>query len=300
MSSIWDIDSLNELDKYIGIHKIGSGDLTNYPLIRKILQTGKPLIISVAMAHMQEISETIGFINSISPKHIKDGKLCILQCVAMYGNPKDEFANLNVIKELKKRFPETIIGYSDHTEGNYAANIAVALGSKILEIHFTDDKDNLIFSKKGKIINDKNKYIFNLNDGFKLSINKDEEIEKLEFENYSLELNNENIIKYDNIDSNTFNIVEDFKNKNYRNISYKIIDSLFILIIIFFFYINNISRNLFNLNNNISFIGISTFILILNQLFKNNGFNITLYLSSISIIFILLFLFIHLIKKKYV
>ena len=49
------------------------------------------------MAHMQEISETIGFINSVSPKHIKDGKLGILQCVAMYGNPKDEFANLNVI-----------------------------------------------------------------------------------------------------------------------------------------------------------------------------------------------------------
>ena len=141
MSSIWDKGSLKELDKYISIHKIGSGDLTNYPLIREILQTGKPLIISVAMADMQEISETVDFINSISPEHIKNGKLGILQCVAMYGNPMDEFANLNVIKELKKQFPEAIIGYSDHTEGNYAANIAVALGSKILEIHFTDDKD---------------------------------------------------------------------------------------------------------------------------------------------------------------
>lgn len=141
MTSIWDEDSLNELDKYISIHKIGSGDLTNYPLIRAILQTGKPLIISVAMANMQEISETIDFINTISPNHIKDGKLGVLQCVAMYGNPIDEFANLNVINELKKQFPGTIIGYSDHTKGNFAANIAVALGSKILEIHFTDDKD---------------------------------------------------------------------------------------------------------------------------------------------------------------
>ena len=52
----------------------------------------------------------------------------------------DSYANLNVIPTLSKRFPKHIIGYSDHTIGSYAANIAVALGAKILEIHFTDDK----------------------------------------------------------------------------------------------------------------------------------------------------------------
>lgn len=140
MSSIWDLDTLKALDPYIEIHKIGSGDLTNYPLIKEIIATGKPFIFSVAMANMNEIIETVDFINNLDPNYIKEQKLSILQCVAMYGKPKDKYANLNVIKELQDVFPGVVVGYSDHTIGNFAANIAVALGSKILEIHFTDDK----------------------------------------------------------------------------------------------------------------------------------------------------------------
>lgn len=140
MSSIWDKDSLKILDPYIGIHKIGSGDLTNYPLIEEILKTNKPFIFSVAMANLEEIKETVEFINNKNPSYLKEGKLAILQCVAMYGDPKHEFANLNVIRELQTQFPKVNIGYSDHTIGNYAANIAVALGANILELHFTDDK----------------------------------------------------------------------------------------------------------------------------------------------------------------
>ena len=165
-------------------------------------------------------------------------------------------------------------------------------------INFFDDKDNLIFSKNGQIINDKNNYIFKLSDGFKLSINDDKEIEKLEFENYSLEINNNNLAINNNLDSNTLNIFEDFKTKNYINISYKVIDSLLIILIVFFFYKNNISRNNFNLNNNISYVSISTFILIFNQLFKNSEFNITLYLSSIFSLIFLLTIFIYFTKDK--
>ena len=166
-------------------------------------------------------------------------------------------------------------------------------------INFFDDKDHLIFSKNGQIINDKNNYIFKLSDGFKLSVNNDKEIEKLEFENYSLEINNNNLAINDNLDSNTLNIFEDFKTKNYKNISYKVIDSFLIILIVFFFYKNNIARNNFNLNNNISYISISTFILILNQLFKNSEFNITLYLSSIFSLIFLLTIFIYFTKDKY-
>ena len=167
-------------------------------------------------------------------------------------------------------------------------------------INFIDEKDNLIFAKNGQIINDKNNYVFKLGDGFKLSINDDKEIEKLEFENYSLEINNNNLVINDNLDTNTLNIFEDFKTKNYKNISYKVIDSLLIILIVFFFYKNNIARNNFNLNNNISYISISTFILIFNQLFKNSEFNITLYLSSIFSLIFLLTIFIYFTKDKYV
>ena len=140
MSSVWDHESLNELNPVIDIHKVGSGDLTNYPLIKSLLLTGKPLIISVAMAEMIEIKEVIDYIESIDPAYLTDNKLAILQCVAMYGDPQDCFANLNVISSLKSEFKNITIGYSDHTVGNFAANIAVALGAEIIEIHFTDDK----------------------------------------------------------------------------------------------------------------------------------------------------------------
>ena len=140
MSSIWDSESLADINDLVSIHKIGSGDLTNYPLIKKIVETNKPLIISSAMATIEEIDETVRFIEKENPAYIDSKKLGILQCVAMYGDPNDSYANLNVIPTLSKRFPKHIIGYSDHTIGSYAANIAVALGAKILEIHFTDDK----------------------------------------------------------------------------------------------------------------------------------------------------------------
>lgn len=140
MSSVWDHDSLNELNSVIDIHKVGSGDLTNYPLIKSLLLTGKPLIISVAMAEMEEIKQVVDYISSIDSTYLTDNKLAILQCVAMYGDPQDSFANLNVISSLKSEFQNITIGYSDHTVGNFAAIIAVALGAEIIEIHFTDDK----------------------------------------------------------------------------------------------------------------------------------------------------------------
>jgi N-acetylneuraminate synthase/N,N'-diacetyllegionaminate synthase len=140
MSSIWDSESLEALDSIISIHKIGSGDLTNYPLIKEIISTGKPLIISTAMSTMKEVEDTVKFIEDSQPDYQDLNKLAILQCVAMYGEPKDKYANLNVISSLSEKFPNHTIGYSDHTVGNYAANIAVALGAKILELHFTDDK----------------------------------------------------------------------------------------------------------------------------------------------------------------
>jgi N-acetylneuraminate synthase/N,N'-diacetyllegionaminate synthase len=140
MSSVWDSYYLRALNSHIPIHKIGSGDLTNYPLIKEIIKCDKPLIISTAMADLNEVKQTISFINSVSPTFIANGNLCVMQCVAMYGAPSDSFANLNVLTTYKAEFPGVVIGYSDHTEGFHAANIAVGLGAKIIEVHFTDDK----------------------------------------------------------------------------------------------------------------------------------------------------------------
>tara|TARA_Y200000002_G_scaffold379385_1_gene388550 strand:+ start:352 stop:1371 length:1020 start_codon:yes stop_codon:yes gene_type:complete len=146
-------------------------------------------------------------------------------------------------------------------------------------INFKDTEENIIFAKKGDIINLNNNFIFQLTNGFKLSINENiNQIEKLEFKNYVLELSNDTDVKFNNYDRNSLTIFDDIKNKDYLNIAYKIFDILLCLIIVFFFYRNNIVNNNFNIKNNLYFIIFSISLLLINQLVKNSGINFEQYL----------------------
>ena len=146
-------------------------------------------------------------------------------------------------------------------------------------INFIDTEENIIFAKKGNIRNENNNFIFQLTNGFKLSINDNiNQIEKLEFKNYVLELSNDNDVKFSNYDRNSLTIFDDIKNKDYLNIAYKIFDILLCLIIVFIFYRNNIVNNNFNIKNNLYFIIFSIFLLLFNQLIKNSGINFEQYL----------------------
>ena len=141
MSSLWDLKSIELLDQFIDIHKVGSGDLTNLSIINALCETQKPLILSTAMADIELIKETLDFILNKFPSYHDPGKLALLQCVAMYGDLNDEYANLLAIKDLKDSFPNTTIGYSDHTRGVEAAILSISLGAEIIEVHFTNDKN---------------------------------------------------------------------------------------------------------------------------------------------------------------
>ena len=121
-------------------------------------------------------------------------------------------------------------------------------------INFKDENENLIYARSGFIKSEKNKYIFQLNDGFKLSINKSNQIEKLEFENYVFKIDNKKEIEFNNFDKNTFTIIDDLNAKNFLNIFYKLSDVLFMILIFYFFYKNNIVTLNFNIKNNIFFI----------------------------------------------
>jgi len=129
-------------DPYINIHKVGSGDLTNYRLLKVLAEKDKPLCIATAMSELDEIKRAIDFIDSVNPKLLRQGKLCVMHCVAMYGDPRDEFANLNSIDFLRNELNEKIvIGYSDHVQGDVAAKVAVSMGARVIEMHFTDDTE---------------------------------------------------------------------------------------------------------------------------------------------------------------
>ena len=106
---------------------------------------------------------------------------------------------------------------------------------KDIFISFKDEKDNLLYAKTGNIYNKNNEYNFQLKDGFKISINENKEIEKLEFLNYVLKVDNKNIVTGNNIDKNTYTIFDDYKSRNFLNISFKVFDIIIILYIVCFF-----------------------------------------------------------------
>lgn len=165
-------------------------------------------------------------------------------------------------------------------------------------INFIDTEENIIFAKKGNIRNENNNFIFQLTNGFKLSINENvNQIEKLEFKNYVLELSNDNDVKFSNYDRNSLTIFDDIKNKDYLNIAYKIFDILLCLMIVFIFYRNNIVNNNFSIKNNLYFIIFSIFLLLINQLIKNSGIIFEQYL--IILFSIIIFSLIISMYRKY-
>ena len=165
-------------------------------------------------------------------------------------------------------------------------------------ISYLDDKENIVYAKKEDILNKNNFYYFELSDGFKISVDDENEIENLEFKNYVLKIENKNKNNLEIIDKNTLTIFDDLNSKNYLNITFKIIDTILILFILIFFYLNNLKEIKFETKNNIFFIIFCFILLIINQIIKNSETLLINYISIITII-LMISLIIFYIKKKY-
>jgi N-acetylneuraminate synthase len=113
--------------------KVGSGELTNYPLLAYMSSTGKPILLSTGMSTLEDVVGAVEHIHASGPSSV-----ALFQCTSEYPTAINR-VNLRVIATLKQRF-QVPIGYSDHTEGNTAAIAAVALGACMVEKHFTLDK----------------------------------------------------------------------------------------------------------------------------------------------------------------
>ena len=165
-------------------------------------------------------------------------------------------------------------------------------------ISFFDDKENIVYAKKGIIFSKNNQYNFKLTNGFKISLNENEQIEKLEFLNYILKIDYKNLTNNKIIDRNTFTIIDDYNSKNYLNISFKLLDIFLIIYLIIFFYNNNLKEVNFNTFNNIYFTCSGICILIINQILKNSDILVKNYIFVMFSI-ICLSLLITNMKKKY-
>lgn len=132
ISTPLDIKSAFFLNDIVDCFKIASGDNNYYDLIKTVLNFGKTTLISAGLLDYNEIKILLSFIKKT---RFNFSRLSLLHCVSDYPVSFEE-ANLLSIKFLKERLPLTI-GYSDHTIGKEASIVAVSLGAKIIEKHFT-------------------------------------------------------------------------------------------------------------------------------------------------------------------
>ena len=151
LSSPFDDECVDLLEKInCPIYKLASFEMTDIPLVKKIAQTKKPIIISTGLSSIGEIEKTVNIARTNGAKEI-----ALLYCVSSYPAKMSDF-NLNNITILKNKFKNCTIGLSDHSLNDDVAKIAISLGAKIIEKHIAlDDQKkglDIEFSIKGKEI----------------------------------------------------------------------------------------------------------------------------------------------------
>ena len=135
-----DLVSLSALVPLVNTIKVASGDITFTPLIEAVASSGLDTIISTGASTLAEVSVAVGILESIWAQKEIAPSLGILQCVSSYPAPPSS-VNLRAMATLAATFPKATIGYSDHTIGVEAAVLAAAAGARIIEKHFTLDKE---------------------------------------------------------------------------------------------------------------------------------------------------------------
>jgi N-acetylneuraminate synthase/N,N'-diacetyllegionaminate synthase len=139
LSSIWNIEDVEVFAEYMDFFKIGSGDLTCYPILEKIVKVGKPIVLSTGLSTMEDVQDAIEFICNLDPKYKTKEMLTVMQCTSMYPTHEKDL-NLSVINTFKAEFENCDIGYSHHHVESWPIDIAYTLGANMIEFHFTHDK----------------------------------------------------------------------------------------------------------------------------------------------------------------
>ncbi len=143
MASVWDLEMLEWIEPYIDIYKVGSGDLTAWPILRELARRKKPILLSTGLSTLDEVLQTVRQVQAVNPCYLNPEWLCILQCTSMYPIP-DQDANLRTMTAIRE-FTGLAVGYSDHTVGQAALRAAATMGAEVLEFHFTDSREGKNF-----------------------------------------------------------------------------------------------------------------------------------------------------------
>ena len=136
-TSPYDAESVDHVDPYVNVYKIGSGDITWTSFIRYVASKGKPVMLATGAADAADVDRAVATVMAVNPQ------LVLMQCNTNYtvDRKKHRYVNLNVLQTFSQRYPQLILGLSDHTLGHATVCGAVALGATVIEKHFTDDND---------------------------------------------------------------------------------------------------------------------------------------------------------------
>jgi len=136
-TSPYDFESVDLVDPYVDLYKIGSGDISWLEIVDYILDKNKPVLIATGASTNEDVSRVM----NMAMKKTDD--LVLMQCNTNYTGSKEnyKYCNLNVLKQFSKDYPNTVLGLSDHTAGHATTLGAITLGARVIEKHFTDDNN---------------------------------------------------------------------------------------------------------------------------------------------------------------
>ncbi|MGB2401362.1 MAG: N-acetylneuraminate synthase family protein [Porticoccaceae bacterium] len=139
MTTPYDIEAMEGLINAVNAIKIGSGDITYLPFLRKIAELGKPVLLATGASNIHETIEAVNCLMQKNPQ------ICLMQCNTNYTGDLENFkyVNLNVLKTFSTLYPNLPLGFSDHTPGHAAVLGAITLGARVVEKHFTDDNSRI-------------------------------------------------------------------------------------------------------------------------------------------------------------
>ena len=136
-SSPYDYDAIDMLDPYVPAYKAGSSLISWPQAIVRMAQFGKPMMISTGASDLVDVVRAMEMVEPINKQ------IVLFQCNTNYTASESNYnhLNVNVLKTYAKKWPDVILGLSDHTQSPAPVIGAVALGARVIERHFTDDNN---------------------------------------------------------------------------------------------------------------------------------------------------------------
>lgn len=131
----YDVDVVNKLDESLPAYKIGSGDITWIDFIDFVAKRGKPILVATGASDMEDVDRAVATVLNSNPQ------LVLMQCNTNYTGSLENFKyiNLRVLQTYAEKYPQMVLGLSDHSPGHTTVLGAIALGARVVEKHFTDD-----------------------------------------------------------------------------------------------------------------------------------------------------------------